>query len=681
MSYLFNVPDGELEYDIETFPNFFSFYAIHHGSEQSWYFELSPWRNDLELLFQFIDECAANGNAWIGYNNLGFDYPVIHFMYKARNCMLSIDDIYKRAMEIINTPFTRRFDNVVWDNDQIIPQIDLFKIHHFDNVAKSTSLKVLEFNMRSESVEDLPFDVGTIVNYEQSQVLKSYNKHDVRQTKKFAKHSNSAVITRYKLAETLGRRVINSSDVKIGEMLLIRALEDHGVQCYTQIDGRKKKLQTQREVIDLGEVIFPYVTLGNPEFLRVAREISERKIYNEDTKGVFDNLVANVAGLEYKFGTGGLHASVSSRIVQSSTTHQLVDVDAASYYPNLAIKNKLFPAHLGEKFCEAYEGLYQTRKTFAKGTPENEAYKLALNGAYGMSNNDYSPLKDSQFTMSITINGQLLLVMLIEQLIKIPGLQMVQANTDGVTYLCPREYLEHSRDVAKWWMARTQLVLEEALYSRMFVRDVNNYIAEYETGKLKRIGAYAYETAEENPGTRELPWHKDWSFRVVAKAAEAYLVHGTDVREFVENHDDVYDFFGRTKVPRNSMLQHGEKRVSNIVRYYISTEGAKLEKVMPPRGPLGEFCRANSLTDSLFTSVMTEIGPGVWDERIHTKNRSTYGKRVNIIHSGYRVEICNDLRGLVDMIELGLTPIELFPDINYEFYIKEALKLTSLLPE
>jgi hypothetical protein len=286
-----------------------------------------------------------------------------------------------------------------------------------------------------------------------------------------------------------------------------------------------------------------------------------------------------------------------------------------------------------------------------------------------------------KYTMSITINGQLLLCMLVEQMLKIPGLQMIQCNTDGITYLCPREYLDHSRKVCRWWEDLTNLELEEALYSRMFIRDVNSYIAEYESehgkdcpcgcgsksGKLKRIGAYAYVTAEEDPGTRELPYHKDWSARVVAKAAEAVLVRGEDVRSFIENHEDVYDFMLRTKVPRDSALEWGGEKVPNIIRYYISTDGDILEKVMPPKGEPGEYKRANSLTDIYYWQIMEEIGPGIWDERIHTKNKSIYETRRSGVHTGWNVRICNNLQGYT------------FGDINFEWYIQEVDKLISCM--
>ena len=178
--------------------------------------------------------------------------------------------------------------------------------------------------------------------------------------------------------------------------------------------------------------------------------------------------------------------------------------------------------------------------------------------------------------------------------------------------------------------------------------------------KIKRKGAYEYDRG----------WHQNQSAMVVPRAAEAALVHGTDIREFITGHTDMFDFFLRTKVPRNSSLNWGGEQVSNIVRYFISKEGKKLEKVMPAAGPEGEFKRANKLTDAYFNSIMDEIGLGVWDERVHTKNKSVYEERTSGIETGWTVGLCN---------KMPYDDTFIWSDLNYEWYIKEAEKLVKPL--
>jgi hypothetical protein len=379
---------------------------------------------------------------------------------------------------------------------------------------------------------------------------------------------------------------------------------------------------------------------------------------------------------------------VQSRFFESNATHQIIDIDVASFYPNLAIQNRLHAEHLGVAFCDAYLGVYKTRKTYKKGSAENAAYKEALNANYGNSNNAFSVFLDPKFTMSITLNGQLLLCMLAEQLIKVPGLELIQLNTDGITYYCPREYIEHTRALCKWWEQLTKLELEEAKYSRMFIRDVNSYIAEYESGKLKRIGAYAHERMDENPGTREVPYGKDPSQLIVPKAAEAALVRGEDIRTFIMNHADNYDFMCRAKVPRSNRLvmrwpeYDAEMELNSIIRYYVSNDGGTLVKIAPPTGEIGTWKRATKVSDTLYSQVVAELSmrdidfsdldnvdsAGIpWDERIHTKNRSKHDKREMGIAVGWRVTDCSNVKNFDRST------------VNYDYYVEQAEKLVKPL--
>lgn len=681
-------PDDYI-YDIETYPNIFTFTAIHIETNRNYYFELSARRFDLVELMNFIDHCGNHGCRWVGFNNIGFDYPVVHFIYTnamefnsdLHSTLCARDNIAKRiydkAMSIIKSKSP--FANVVWESDRIVEQVDLFKIHHFDNVSKFTSLKVLEFNMRMADIRDLPFDVGTELTHAEMDVLAEYNMHDCIATLLFYFQSLEQIVFREELTEKYNRNFINHNDTKIGKDFFIMKLEEAlPGSCYQKGNGRRAVNQTPRESIKIADVIFPYIKFDEPEFNRILNHFKNQTI--TETKGVFKDLNCVVNGLKFKFGTGGIHASIESQIVYSTDERVIFDLDVASYYSNLAIANGLHPEHLGRLFCDIYKEVYNQRKSFKKGTAENAMLKLALNGVYGDSNNEYSPFYDPQYTMAITINGQLLLCVLAEALMKDPRIKVVQVNTDGITIDTPRDAMGFVNAVWHWWENLTGLELEGASYNRMFIRDVNNYIAEYEDGSLKRKGAYEYK--------RE--WYQNQSALIVPKAAEAALVKGKDVRQFIENHHDIFDFFLRAKVPRSSYLEHNGKRVGNIVRYYISDDGAPLEKVMPPAGPEGMFKRKAKITDSFYQEVLGEVGDA-WDERIHTKNKSVYKERRIGVNTGWKVELCDSLPPIIaDPDHIGrngndgadIWEYQQWRDsINLEWYIKEAEKLVNLLIE
>lgn len=611
-------------HDIENYPNVFLFGAIHALTETPYIFEISHRRDDRQAFYLFTEYLREHRAEEVGYNNLGYDYPVQHSILN--NIMyITNADIYKKGDSIINAGDENRFAHMVWEKDWIVPQLDLYKIHHFDNQAKRTSLKTLEFNMRMENIEDLPFTPGTYLTDSQIDTLRQYLIHDLKATLMFYKHSKKLIDFRRELSAKYGRNFMNHNDTKIGKDYFIMELEKSGIQCFEP--GSRKPRQTHRLSIALNSVIFPYVHFEQPEFNRVLNWLRQQVI--TETKGVFTDLSADINGFSFDFGTGGIHGSIESQTIRSTENYVIIDLDVASFYPNLAISNELFPAHLGKQFCTIYKNVYDMRSSYPKGTPENAMLKLALNGVYGDSNNVYSPFYDPAYTMAITINGQLLLCMLAEELLKIPGLSMIQANTDGLTVYVPRVFTGQVEQVRHAWEKLTRLQLEEAIYDVMFIRDVNNYIAVYEGGKkVKRKGAYCHSV--------DLGWHQNHSMQVVAKAAEAALVHNKDIRDFITSHEDIHDFMLVTKVPRNSKLLWGDKQVQNITRYYVSTDGAPLTKVMPP------------LAKSL------KLNPDAPERRMS-------------VCKGWLTTECNDMKRFNRAT------------LNYDFYIKEAEKLVAPL--
>jgi hypothetical protein len=231
---------------------------------------------------------------------------------------------------------------------------------------------------------------------------------------------------------------------------------------------------------------------------------------------------------------------------------------------------------MGEVFCDIYEEIYNQRQQYAKGSIENKGLKEALNASYGKSNSEYSPLFDPKYTMSITINGQLLICMLAEKFVdEVHNCTILQTNTDGITVKVPRSEEYKIMDICSRWEKLTKLELEYAYYRKMVIRDVNNYIAVNENDSIKRKGAYEYK--------REL--HQNHSMLVVPKAIEAYYVNNMPVEEFIRNHKDIYDFFKRTKLNKLSYLLGVKEEtihLNRVTRYYIAKEGYELIKVMPP---------------------------------------------------------------------------------------------------
>ncbi len=606
-------------FDIETYPNVFTLAVEHAEAPLHWMFEISDLRNDSRQIVEFLQFLKETDSRMVGFNNLGFDYPVIHTLIRMGHS--DANTLYQKAMAIINAQDEDggRWMHSVKPSDQFVAQIDLFKIHHFDNRARATSLKVLEFNMRSDSIEDLPFPVGTVLTREQIEVLKQYNKHDVAQTKAFYYHTLDMIHFREELTRKYARDFMNHNDTKIGKDYFTMKLEEAGVACYDFGPSGRTPRQTKRPVIHLKDAILPWINFEHPEFNRVMNWLKAQTI--TETKGVFTDLTATVDGFTFVFGLGGIHGSMESVVVESDDENVIIDLDVTSYYPNLAITNGFHPAHLGKEFVSIYKHLFEQRKQYPKKSAESAMLKLALNGVYGDSNNQFSIFYDPLFTMSITLNGQLLLCLLAEGLMHIPGLRLIQVNTDGLTVRVPRAN-KMLVDLARAaWQTRTGLNLEEAVYKAMMIRDVNSYIGVFEDGSTKRKGAYEYKVG----------WHQNAGGLVVPKVAEKVLVDGAPIRETVEQWPEIMDFMLRTKVPRSSHLAiewdgQQPQKIQNITRYYIAEGGGRLFKYMPPLKGKTEW---------------RKIG----------------------VESGWGVQVCNDIN------DAGKLPVD------FDYYVREVEKL------
>lgn len=539
-------------YDIECYPNFFCLGAIPLDTDDgAVQFEISERVNHASQLWDFLRSIRGR---MIGYYSLAYDWPMIDaFMNGAQ----TFQSLYQENLHLFS--ISRDFDKIIWK--PAIPQIDLFFINHFDNPAKSTSLKQLEFVMRSRSIEDLPFPPGSRLTPDQMNVTLHYNGHDILETRKFARLNRESIEFR----ERIGQHALNYNDTKLGARYFIDKLEKSGIDCY---DAIGKPLQTYHPAgVPLADVIFPWVTFDRPELRNLLAEMRQTTIVK--TKGGFKRTI-DLDGFKFDIGMGGIHGSVHRERIAGNN---VLDIDVTGYYPDLSIRHRFFPAHLGEPFCDSFSDLKAERKHYEKGTAMNKAIKLSMNAVTGNSNSTFSPFFDMAYFLKTTVNGQLLQCMIAERLLDLPGVRLIQMNTDGLTIQFPDAVRFDVEQILDWWESVTGMNLEPVLYRRMFIRDVNNYIAEGVDGKIKRKGAYEYKRA----------WHQNHSSLIIPRAVEAYLIDDVDYDDFLHTHDDPFDFLLLAKVPRNSRLETGNGAVlPRHTRYYVSTDGERLVKIMPP---------------------------------------------------------------------------------------------------
>lgn len=561
--------------DIETLSNCFTYIALNVDTEEIITFVIHSTRNDLNALRIHLIDCRGH----ITFNGLTFDYPVLHYILTESN--ITAESIYKKSQEIIDTPEDKKFDVVIPEWKCIIPQLDLYKINHFDNQAKRTSLKDLEFWMQYPNVQDMPIEHTDFITEDQIKDILDYNLNDVKATFEFYKLCLNKIELRKDIGKFYSLQLLNANDPKIGSEIFLDLLsKDMNIE-----KKDLKKLRTFRKSIALGEIILPYIDFTSNEFKKLLKTLKNSVVV--ETKNALENSVV-YKGFRYDFGLGGLHGCIKPGVYEATEEYIIRDIDVGSFYPNLAINNNFKPQHLGEAFSKIYKEMYVTRAKAKKEGNKvvNEGLKLALNGCFGKMNSMFSYLYDPKALLSITLNGQLLLAMLVEEIVNTIDCEVLQVNTDGISIKYHEQYSDAVDLISEKWCRMTKLELEHNYYKKMVIQDVNNYMAIYTNNKVKYKGLFEIDKEA----------HKDTSSKIVPIALSEYFKTGRPIEDTIKNHKNIYDFCIRGKFKSDS---YGETRFIAVddagypievrnkqqktTRYFISNTGCTFIKVYPEK--------------------------------------------------------------------------------------------------
>jgi hypothetical protein len=589
-------------YDIETLSNFFLYCDEDAKTDRGNIFIIHRSRNDL---IKFIDYLERIDIAQVGYNVLGFDAQVLQWILNNKRHLLTLDgdtcarEIYKYSQSVINKQNNGEWlDFPEWKIK--IPQLDLFKIWHYDNRAKITGLKWIQFSIDWENLQEMPLEHYDEVNEDQIDDIISYCQNDVKSTKAFyyitLGHTNhplykgiNKIALRKDIENQFGIKCKNFNDVKIGDEI--------NKQSYLNITGLTKEDLKQRKALITSfkykDCIPDYVKFQTPELISFFNNIKET-VVNPASKQEFP---IKFKGTKYVIAKGGIHSEDPKRILIPTSDQILRDADIGSQYPNGIRKRKLHPRHLGPEWLEGYignivkrlEAKARYKKTKNPGDKAiDEAFKLALNGGgFGKTGEPTSWQYDPFVSMSVTIGNQFEILMLIEML-ELKGIHVVSANTDGIVCLFDKSKEEEYYKICKEWetiVGNNDLgQLEYTDYEFYAQTSVNSYIA-IKSG----TGNISDRVKTKNEFVFDFEIHKDKSSRVVPLALYEYFVNKNDPKEFILNHKNIYDFCIGVKKKGDWFFesetiingQHVVKKEQKTLRYYVSNRGCKIIKRNP----------------------------------------------------------------------------------------------------
>jgi len=638
-------------YDIETMQELFLVVCMVPGKVGK-SFQVSKWKNQLDSFVRYTE--AHSDVYWVGYNNLRFDSQVIEWILRNHENWHELSNleicarIAQKAADVIHDANYDVFPEYR-EHELSLKQLDLFKIHHYDNKNRMVSLKRLEFEMDLENIEEMPIHhTKTNMTKEEVEMTIDYCYNDVDATYEFYKitlgdtdhplyKGNNQIELRRDIEEEFGIPCTNYSDSKIGdEMIKKFYCQEKNIE-YRELP-RKGYF---RKSIDVKNCVARYVKFETPQLKDFLKKINKMQLGLQDDFKEDVHFYGNV----YSFMKGGLHTENKPKIFEADEEYEIIDWDVSSYYPAIIINNGKFPAHLGKEFLRGYKQMFDKRlelKPLAKTSKKIKgivgALKLAVNSVYGKSSDMQNWIYDRQLTMFTTITGELSLMMLIEQY-ELNGIHVISANTDGVTIKIKKELLPLMHDINKAWSDLTAYELERTDYSKIIFSTVNDYLAIMTNGEIKKKGDFL----------TDFELHKNKSARVVPIALELYFVHGVPVDTTIRNHTNLYDFCLRQKASR-SFHYEGTNRTTGetivydkLIRYYVANDGDKIFKIKNPecqtraaaisQVEAGEwvckvcnFLPKNSKTDNVN-----------YDYYIEKANRlvvkiNTEGKRIKTVH-------------------------------------------------
>ena len=554
-------------YDIEVFPNCFHCCCKNTETGQVIKFEISERRNQLAELVDFFFYSLDN-KMFCGYNNHHYDDVIINYM---------IDLFYKldqlpywkicRSLYNLSTTIVNSEDGNIdkfkkWKYAKYFYSMDLLTMQFSQKLR--VGLKTMQCTMHYRNVQEYDGDFNLPIPVDKIDDMIAYNINDVESTTELLNRLADQVELRLFIEKEHGIDCLSMDSVKMAETFLLEK--------YSQKSGIPKnvikEMRSPMDYIPLKDVILPFIKYKNPKLQSVLEEMKEQVVYSKERKGYEKKFV--LSNVVYSIGVGGIHTIHTPKIFLPKDDEVIGHADVASMYPSLLIEYQWGPRHLGKLFCDLFAGL-KVERLEAKHTTgqevKNTFLKIVLNAPTGKMQQEVSWMYDPFNVFKIRINGQLILLLLVDRLLDL-GCEIIQCNTDGVVYRAKKGLKQAISDAIKEVEALTRLEFESDEYEAFYQYAINDYFGVLKDGEIEEKGMFITKNK----------LGKGLAPVVIPKAVINYFVKGEPVEEFIKSDGDIRDFLMSQQVDKKFKVLHGENRVQRINRFYASTNGAYLFK-------------------------------------------------------------------------------------------------------
>lgn len=178
--------------------------------------------------------------------------------------------------------------------------------------------------MRMHNIEDLPYEVGSILDNKQKDVVISYCRNDINATEKFYHRSSKHIEIRKFYTKLEGINLINASETKIAKDVFGKYLSKDMNISYDKL----KKMRTERSYINIKDIIFPYIKFKHKQNIKTL-EYFNSVIWKSTKEGFTTKIQHSNEYLNVKreYGEGGLHSFGKPGIYESNEEYMVYDVD------------------------------------------------------------------------------------------------------------------------------------------------------------------------------------------------------------------------------------------------------------------------------------------------------------------------------------------------------------------
>lgn len=551
-------------FDIEVLKNVFTCTCKNTNTKQITVFEISPRRVDIQGLVTFFYEDYY----FVGYNNIHYDNPILNYIIMLYNKhyfnSYSTRELTESVFRMSQLVIDKNSDFDLWKEYKYARNflsIDLLTMLY--SKALRVSLKEMQVTMQYKNVEEFVVDWHQDLPEKDIDRLISYNINDVESTEELLYRCKDLLELRIETEKDFGLPCLSLDRVNLGDRLLqLKVMEKTGLN--------KKQLENMKspaDYVDLEKVIFPWIKFESPILQKKLTDMKNQHNVSPGRKGYINTFM--FGEMKVTIGVGGIHGDNGTCIIKPNEDELLLDSDVNSLYPSLMRMYHLYPPKLkdvlGQIFPQIIDDRLEFKRTGQKN--KNETYKYMLNGVSGKMQDETSWLYSPFTVMQVRINGQLLLLMLAERLLKL-GCKLYQINTDGILYKLKKAKYKELQQVLKEWEELTMLTLETEEFTQFYQLAINDYFGVEPNNKIKKKGFFL----------TDIELGKGLTPKIIPEAIINYFVHNIPVEDTIKSCKDICKFLQAEKTGKQWTVEYNEQIQQRINRFYVSNSGYYLWK-------------------------------------------------------------------------------------------------------